>query len=116
MASASSPCAKIVCFLRTTSIFLPSPMVARNTSGSNPPFFLGAVEGGIFDKYSPRIELPVHKSPILSLPKRFRLGSRTPGVVTFEQFLFDRRSSMDVAPQKENDNSCHKTSTSAPSW
>src|SRR5579864_6364514 len=72
-------------------------MVARNTSGSNPAFFLGAVEGGIFNKYSPRMEQPLHKSLIPSLPERFKLVSRPPGVVTFEQFLFARRSSMDVA-------------------
>src|ERR1043166_4813339 len=52
MASAASPWANIVCFLTTVRIFLPSPMVARNTSGSNPPFFLVAMEGDISGEYS----------------------------------------------------------------
>src|ERR1700688_2745678 len=36
MASALSPCAKIICFFGTETIFLPAPMVARKVSGSNP--------------------------------------------------------------------------------
>src|SRR5208282_2954080 len=44
MESATSPCAKMVCFWRKTTSFLPTPMVARKLFGSRSrPFFLNAI-------------------------------------------------------------------------